>query len=312
MKTRLAFLIVLVALATISTAKCPFTSGEAVEYCIIDIMPQERLYNQELTINVSTGFMREYWPMTENTKLEIWFYNESNEVQIDKFRTDETGIIKYTPTTVGYYLIKTCEKSVLLYVNSTCGDGVCGGGEKRTTCVEDCGDCGDGICDLNEDLNCPDCAVCGDGICSSGEGRGTCLKDCVFCGDGICDYLEDRNSCRDDCESGVADGCCDGEADGICDPECGENEDPDCVPEVVYEPVEMDYPKVIDEDEDMALLVVVAMMVALALVGVAIVVSRMHKAYKGKPREIESEKPAPKKKRVRKKSKKKSKKKSSS
>ncbi len=309
MKTRLVLLLFVLAMCTgVSAIECPFTSGKAVEYCIIDIMPQERLYNQELTINISIGFMREYWPITENTKLEIWFYNESNEVQIDKFKTDETGIIKYTPTTVGYYLIKTCEKSVLVYVNSTCGDELCGGGETRITCAEDCGNCGDGICDLNENLNCPDCAVCGDGTCSSGEGRGTCLKDCVFCGDGICDYLEDRNSCRDDCEAGVADGCCDGEADGICDPECEARDDPDCAPsEPVFEPEAIvEHPTVIEEDEDMGLLVIVAIMVALALVGVAIVVTRLHKAYKGKPKEIESEKPAPKKKRVRKKSKKKS------
>jgi len=211
--------------------QCPLCSGHEVKYCNIEIIPEIRLYNQEIIINITDIFQGVATPIKERSDLEIWFYNSSGEIEKLKFKTDTTGIIRFTPRIIGYYIVKVCNKAVLFYANTTCGDGICAGVENRKTCPKDCGKCGDGICDVNENLTaCPkDCAACGDGICSPGETRYNCLKDCVMCGDGICDYVENRASCPADCPSGRVDDYCDGERDGICDPDCTAGKDPECV-----------------------------------------------------------------------------------
>lgn len=270
MKTLLALIAFFLLLGGALAIPCPFSSGQVVEYCVVDIAPRERLYNEEMTINVSIGLMRVFEP-AEGIEVEINYYNKSGEISRVKIRTDERGITKFTPEIVGYHLVKTCGKGILVYVNTTCGDGVCGGDEKRNTCAQDCGKCGDGICDSNEDLDCVDCAVCGDKICSGSENRSNCIKDCVSCGDDICDYLEDRVSCSQDCEAGVADGACDGEVDGLCDPDCEEESDPDC-----FVPVETnDTEEVVEisEEEQSVLpyaiiIIVITIAVALSLVEV--------------------------------------------
>lgn len=235
-------LLTLIACAGLASAlvggSCPLCSSHEMKYCNISIT-EPRLYNHEVTINVTEIFKGVATPIEERSDLEIWYYNESGEIEKLKFKTDKTGVIRFTPSMVGYHLIKVCGKAVLVFVNTTCGDAVCGGSENRLNCPTDCGKCGDGVCDSNENLSCRDCAACGDHVCSLGESRNTCLKDCVMCGDGICDYIENRSSCPADCASGRADGCCDAEVDGLCDPDCemdnGTCADPDCMPKVAVQ-----------------------------------------------------------------------------
>lgn len=226
MKRSILFLIILMLPAAFC-GSCPYCHGGPVKYYNIDIYPETRIFGEEITINATIAYMKEYTPV-ERTDVTITYYNSDRELTTVELETGTDGTVDFMPKIVGYHLIKTCGKSMLIYVNTTCGDGICGGIEGRGECPEDCGSCGDGICDTNEDISCYDCSVCGDGICSLGETRSNCLWDCVLCGDGICDYLENRSSCAEDCPSGAADGCCDAEEDGKCDPDCYEDEDPDC------------------------------------------------------------------------------------
>jgi hypothetical protein len=263
----------LLSLVAVVSAGCANTGGDVGEYCEVTITPEKRLYNEEIRINVSMCFERECEPIEEGSEVEIRHYNSTGSKIKEKFETDSKGIVTYTPDMVNYYLVMACGKSILIYANTTCGDGICGGNENRSACPEDCGDCGDGICDTNEDLSCVDCAVCGDGVCSAGEQRSNCLKDCVFCGDGVCDYLENRSSCPDDCASGESDGCCDGESDGKCDPDCKMDEDPDCLPaeeenktnETVSEPVAV---REKDEKESILWIALIVLAIIAAIVSV--------------------------------------------
>jgi hypothetical protein len=226
------------ALPGAATMSCPLCSGHIVEYCNIEITPLQRLVNKELTVNVTMAYMNNYTPIKINTTVEFWHYDDQGNITKIRYGTDAKGLVKYTPDRVAYYLVKVdrygvCAKSVLIYVNTTCGDRVCGGAETTGTCASDCSSCGDGICTkATENLSCSDCAVCGDKKCTSGESRSNCLADCVFCGDNICDYVENRALCPVDCPSGAADGACDGQEDGKCDPDCGQDSDIDCKPKV--------------------------------------------------------------------------------
>lgn len=268
MKKFLVIALVLV-LGGASAITCPFTSGKVVEVCNVDIQPEKPTYDQDLVLNITKGFLREFSPIEKGSDVEIWFYNTTTNVKKVKFKTDDTGIITFTPEIVGYHLIKVCGKTILIFVNSTCGDGICYGYEGRGECPQDCGFCGDYICDANEDVNCPDCAECGDGICSGGESKEDCVIDCHVCGDKECDEPEDYGSCRLDCPSGGEDGLCDMQADGICDPDCRFEDDIDC--KVVNE--EVDYPGSVQEKDDsgfesmffipLAIIVVCAVLVVL-------------------------------------------------
>lgn len=243
---RFLIIALLLMIGGASAITCPFCSGKVVEVCNVDIQPEKPVYRQDLVLNITKGFLRHFEPIEEGTEVEIWFYNTTTNVKKVKLETDERGIIRFTPEIVGYHLIKVCGKSILVFVNTTCGDGICYGYEARGNCPEDCGFCGDYICDANEDINCPDCAKCGDGICSGGENKETCIIDCYVCGDKVCDEPEDYGSCRLDCPSGGEDGLCDMQADGICDPDCRFEEDIDC--RVVNE--EVDYPGSIEREEN--------------------------------------------------------------
>jgi hypothetical protein len=273
MKAQLIVLALFALMATASAIECPFTSGSATgEHCRLGIEPLERLYGEEMTVQIEYG-VKAFEPV-EDASVRVEFYDNDANKTLRMFKTDKNGQVIFTPEIVGYHLIRlrkgrTCDTpiNVLIYVNTTCGDGVCGGEENRTNCAEDCGDCGDGICDYDENLSCVDCAVCGDGICSAGETRQRCLKDCVFCGDGVCDYLENRTSCEEDCASGESDGCCDGENDGKCDPDCEISEDPDCV--IEEEVVETTVEAVVKSDEEMITLmwVILAILITVAIIG---------------------------------------------
>jgi len=268
---------------------CPLCSGHVVEYCNVVITPPELFYKQEVTVNVTMMYMGVASPIDEKTDVEVWFYNESYEVEKLKFKAGKTGIIKFTPRLVTNYLVRVCGKAILVFVNTTCGDGVCGGTETRETCASDCGNCGDGVCDSNEDLQCSDCSVCGDGSCSSGESRFNCIIDCVFCGDTICDYVESRSSCASDCMSGEADGFCDGEADDICDPDCEADKDNDCQVEAVVQPSESAVSsRKQEEPNDILPILTVAAALVLALIG--LVLLRRRKACPRKEPEKEPEK----------------------
>jgi len=239
----IAFLIALLAsVVNASAIKCPLCAGHEVQYCEVRIEPHVRLYGEEVTVTVSMVFQGEHTPVPESTPVDVMFYENSQNATKVRYWTDKNGVVKFMPKVVGYHLVKVsyyqkCDKSLLIYVNTTCGDEACGGIEDRDNCGGDCGDCGDGICDSDEDFNCSDCSVCGDNLCSAGESRNNCINDCAFCGDYICDYTEDRGSCADDCPSGGPDKYCDAERDGICDRDCGEGKDADCVQEVVETPV---------------------------------------------------------------------------
>jgi hypothetical protein len=235
MKTRIAILAIFAFMVIASAGNCPYTSAKSTPHCRLDITPLERLYGQPITLKVSYG--ETVFEPVEDASLRIEFYDEAGNKTLRMLKTDKDGIAVFTPEVVNYHLMRlvrggVCQTPInlLVYVNTTCGDGICADWENRLNCPEDCAICGDGICDINEDLSCPDCAVCGDGICSAGETRSNCLIDCVVCGDGICDYLEDYGLCPDDCPSGGSDGFCDGEEDGIRDPDCEPQDDPDCMP----------------------------------------------------------------------------------
>lgn len=94
-----------------------------------------------------------------------------------------------------------------------CGDFLCDLGEELS-CPEDCGAvgvCGDFVCDPGEELSCPeDCGggpICGDGVCDPGE-QEFCTLDCFgngFCGDGV---LDSGEACDDGSANGTtACGC---------------------------------------------------------------------------------------------------------
>lgn len=259
-------------LAGASGISCPLCEGHVVKFCNIEVYPAERMYNQEITVNVTMGFKGVFTPKSE-TEVEVWYYGLTGNITKLYYNTSKNGIVKFKPETVGYYLVKTveyrtCEKSILIYVNTTCGDGICGGGETLTTCLVDCGKCGDGVCSEGEDLGCPDCAVCGDGACTAGEIRTSCLKDCVFCGDDICDYVENRSSCGDDCQSGAPDGYCDGEADGICDPDCKATEDKDC--EQPKQVVVVEYEQSAPNEDNTLAYIIIILFLTVALVSLAL------------------------------------------
>ncbi len=255
----------IVLLTAASAVDCPFTGSKAVAYCNVEITPEERFYGGEMTINITVGFMREYEPYEKLVDVEIDYYNKKRNLTVVEFKTDENGIAKFRPEIGGYHLVKACGKSILIYVNTTCGDGYCGGNEGRLKCPKDCGNCGDGICDSDESLECMDCSVCGDHVCSAGETRNNCLKDCMFCGDGICDYMEDRKGCPDDCNSGEVDGVCDREEDEICDPDCsGHKEDIDCAPVQVASNDTYAPPPVVSEDWDTTSVAVVLIALIIA------------------------------------------------
>jgi hypothetical protein len=87
-----------------------------------------------------------------------------------------------------------CQPCLGASVCAKCGNGVCGEGENRCNCPQDCQPqpvsyCGDGQCDSGESCSsCPqDCGTCqvqsycGDGRCSSGEYCSNCPSDCGSC-----------------------------------------------------------------------------------------------------------------------------------
>ncbi len=84
--------------------------------------------------------------------------------------TNRQGVLSYTPTKPGFYLVKTAKKYLSFQVGDasgaifTCGNGVCETslGEDKNLCKPDC------------DVAAP---VCGDGVCAAGE-SGTCAADC--------------------------------------------------------------------------------------------------------------------------------------
>ncbi len=123
---------------------------------------------------------------------------------------------------------------------SSCGDGLCNGGETCDSCSSDCGacKCGDGKCSVGEDCaKCPgDCGACkcGDGKCTTGEDCAKCPGDCgaCKCGNGKCEPGETATSCAADCA--IAYGCkgkcgkSSKEPDGTscyCDDYCVESDD---------------------------------------------------------------------------------------
>jgi hypothetical protein len=207
---------------------CPFTEGKAVAVHNVEITPEERYVYEEVTINVTIIYLGVYSPLEAEEDVAISYYKGRNITKVE-LETDD-GIAKFTPEVIGYHLVETAGRAILINVSTRCRDGICGGTEDRYNCVEDCASCGDWECDSNEDLSCPDCAVCGDGNCTIGENRTKCVRDCLACGDGICDWLENRSGCPEDCPSGLGDGYCDGEEDGTCDSDCELEDDPDCKP----------------------------------------------------------------------------------
>ncbi len=289
----ISFLVsLLIIIGSANAIMCPLCAGHIVKFCNVEIYPKERIYDQELTVNVTMGYLGNFTPIEKGTKVEIWYYGDSDNITKLKFTTDAKGLVKYTPKTVGHYLVKVdryevCEKTLLIYVNTTCGDGICGGSETLATCAKDCGRCGDGTCDASENLSCRDCAVCGDKKCTAGESRSSCLKDCVFCGDGICDYVENRDSCKDDCPSGAADRFCDKESDGLCDPDCDAKNDSDCeVPEsvvVIKENPIATRKSVSKEDAALQwmLLAVILILVVTAVISSIIEIRKERKANRG-------------------------------
>lgn len=90
---------------------------------------------------------------------------------------------------LGTWLLKVTDNSGIsggknFYVTTTCGEGVCTGGENCTNCATDCGAC-----------------YCGDSLCTSGENCESCAADCgaCYCGDGLCTAEEDCHYCVADC-----------------------------------------------------------------------------------------------------------------
>ncbi|HLL22301.1 MAG TPA: hypothetical protein VK427_09230 [Kofleriaceae bacterium] len=86
-----------------------------------------------------------------------------------------------------------------------CGDDVCGAGETRTSCAEDCDQCGNGECGTGETRqNCEvDCDPCGNGRCEAGETPQTCAADCMpppaTCNNNVCEAGETFEGCPNDC-----------------------------------------------------------------------------------------------------------------
>jgi len=316
MKAQLVILAIFALIATASAISCPFTSGSATkEHCRLGIEPLERYYKEDITVQVEYG-KKEFEPV-EDAEIRVEFYDIDGEKVMKKFETNEYGQVIFKSKVVGYHIIKlregrTCEMeiAVLIYINTTCGDGICAGKENRLLCAEDCGKCGDGVCDYDENLSCLDCVKCGDAICSNSETRANCFKDCIFCGDGFCDYNENRTSCVEDCESGEIDGCCDGEIDGKCDPDCEIDEDQDCeIPEVApeieekpyYELVEgsneivVENSTIIQNEEEIKMVLLFIMVGLVAIVGILIIHSVWKKLKKKPEKEAKKEKKAPKK-----------------
>ncbi len=226
MKKYLA-LVLLLMLGGASAVDCPFCHGKVVETCNVDIIPDEPIYGQVMKISVTRGMLRDFQPQVDE-EVGIHYYNTSDHVRKVNVTTNEKGIAEYIPNKVGHHLVKACGKTILVYVNTTCGDGLCYGYENRSNCHQDCTECGDWICDPHEGPECPDCAECGDGLCTANEDRVSCPQDCHECGNGICEPRENRGSCPLDCDSGIAEGYCDGEYDDICDPDCDAESDLDC------------------------------------------------------------------------------------
>ncbi len=114
-----------------------------------------------------------------------------------------------------------------------CGDGVCQPevGETAQACLFDCGSCGDGVCGAGEkDAGCDaDCApFCGNGTCDTAESGdpgdvGFCPVDCGSCGDGICGFIDFVLGCQSqDCPPTCGDGACgEGETPFSCPKDCG-------------------------------------------------------------------------------------------
>jgi len=283
----ISFLVsLLIMIVNASALTCPLCGGKIVEYCNIEVYPAERMYDTPITVNVTMSYKGVFTPIEKNTTVKIMYYDENGNLTTLRFGTDKNGLVTYTPGLIGYYIVKVdryevCEKSLLIYVNTTCGDGACGGKESLLNCALDCGSCGDGICDLTENKSCSDCAICDDGACTAGETRSNCLKDCVFCGDQICDYLEDRKSCANDCPSGGPDGYCDGETDGICDHDCDPNWDSDCEQQI-SETLPTEIVRVVkkqDNTMDLILITVIILLVAVAL-AVSIVEIKRERNFK--------------------------------
>jgi hypothetical protein len=117
-------------------------------------------------------------------------------------------------------------------VLSTCGDGVCEGGENECTCSADCGfapgteiACTDGV-----DNDCDTYIDCDDSDCGS---EPACLPP--LCGDGLCNGSEDSCGCATDCGSPpTTELLCSDTLDNDCDLafDCTDTdcfEDPSCV-----------------------------------------------------------------------------------
>jgi len=168
------------SMPVLASASCPYTTGHQKEpACEVEILPLERFFGDVLTIKVGFGLDDDLEPVA-GEKVEMSFYDLHRARQDLKFNTDDTGQLLFKPRAPGHHLIKTCDKAILFYVNSTCGDGICMRVEEsREDCPEDCARCGDGVCDPTEDMGCMDCHVCGDGECSTSENSISCPEDCA-------------------------------------------------------------------------------------------------------------------------------------
>ena len=216
-RVALVLISILFSIVPALAGDCPFCSGEVVAYINVEIYPLERVFGEELTINVTRIFIRNATPLA-GEKILLKFYNVSKVIETIELITDDGGLAKFQPKIPGPHTITSIGHSMLINVTTVCGDGGCGYEENYENCPEDCAPCWDGICSPNEASSCWDCVSCGDGLCSVEEDRLNCPEDCASCGDGICD-ASDGPDCRD-CET-CGDGYCNlGESEYSCPQDC--------------------------------------------------------------------------------------------